>query len=630
MIKRYRSFSEDFLLESILKESVLYFSPKIKSMLKNINSDIASSLLDIEMTDIKPDVSFVDIDNKDGYFSFNTMRNATNILNNKDYEHLLFIKDVPGERSDDKARRERLIKDIYNHNTLSDIFKKSINPVRIGKFINKVLPGKFNSSQIEEFVNLFKSQLEKLGERFELVEGDDIATWYKSENYAEVKGTLGNSCMANKRSDVFKLYTSNKEVCRMLVLFENNQVIGRALVWKLSEIKAYGRQLPDNLYFMDRQYTIKESDVPKFRKYAKDNGWVYKTNNNHHSLEMVTYEEDDFRATLSVQVETEPDKFPYMDTFRRFNPVDKLLHNDEEDSSDYEGDYILDHTDGTYRLIEGGVWSEWLGRMIPEYSAVWSDYADSHLDRNSAIYVDEGSRRYHGWYPEGCDDLVYDEYSDMTIHIDDSVYSEAYGHSIYEGSAVEVIRRIDSDGEPMGADSNWYHKDDDDILYIGDVSKLTWFKRLSNSWGRWDDYSYALASLFTENYKGDKIIERFAITTYKVVDSEEDSIDIKNITEYLTDIDSDLLGYSIDKNDSRVVDKFEYYDEIEELLTQINSKANSEYNKVEQELLGGGQLRLVFDEEDKANHKDMLENKLNRLKEKISDIDNGYFVDKLD
>jgi hypothetical protein len=38
---------------------------------------------------------------------------------------------------------------------------------------------------------------------------------------------------------------------------------------------------------MDRQYTSKDSDVIKFKNYAKDKGWAYKANNNHHSLEPI-------------------------------------------------------------------------------------------------------------------------------------------------------------------------------------------------------------------------------------------------------------------------------------------------------------------------------------------------------
>jgi hypothetical protein len=633
MLNKYNQFKLELLLENVVNESIIYFSPNFRKLLSKIeDNEIAKELLEIEVTDVKPDITMVDLDpEKDDYLTFTTMRNAIKLLDGQ-YDHIKEIENEPKIDSQwsNKNSRIDLINQIYNHSSLYNLFKKSRNPVRIGKFVNKVIPSKYDSKQIEEFVNRLKSKREQTGERFEIVEGDDIAFWYKTENYAEVKGNLGNSCMREKPSSFFEIYTENPQVCRMLVLLEGDELIGRALIWKLSYIKAYGKELPEELYFMDRQYTIKESDVDKFRAYADENGFIYKTNNNHHSLEPVTYKGETFNATLRVDVKSSSyDRYPYMDTFRRFNPSDKSLHNDDEDSSDYEGDYILDHTDGTYREIEGGVWSEWHDRRLREEDAVWSDWADSYLDRDSDIYVNDGSSRYHGWYPDGCDDLVYDEWNDITIHMDDSVYSEAYGYSLEAGSAVEVIDRIDSDGEPRGADSNWYHKDDDDILYIGgDISKLTWFKRLSDSWSGWDDYSYALSSLFTENYKGDKIIERFAITTYKVIDSKEDSVDIENITEYLTDLDADLLGHSIDKNNSRVVDKFEYYDEIEELLAQLYSKVNSEYNKTQQELSGGGQLRLVFDEDDKAKYKNMLENKLNRLKEKISDIDDGYFVDR--
>ena len=113
---------------------------------------------------------------------------------------------------------------------------KSRNEVGIGRFVNKLAPGKYNSKQIEEFINQFKSQLEKAGEVFDLVEGEDISKYYWYENYKEMSGTLGNSCMAKKR-DLFEIYTQNQDVCKMLVLLEDDMVIGRALVWKLASVR---------------------------------------------------------------------------------------------------------------------------------------------------------------------------------------------------------------------------------------------------------------------------------------------------------------------------------------------------------------------------------------------------------
>jgi hypothetical protein len=104
--------------------------------------------------------------------------------------------------------------------------------------------------------------LEKAGEYFDLVEGDDIEHWYWYENYKENSGTLGSSCMAQKRN-LFSIYTQNQDVCKMLILKEDDKIIGRALVWKLASIKHMRKDIEGVEYFMDRQYTIKDSDVKK-------------------------------------------------------------------------------------------------------------------------------------------------------------------------------------------------------------------------------------------------------------------------------------------------------------------------------------------------------------------------------
>ena len=82
-----------------------------------------------------------------------------------------------------------------------------------------------------------------------------------------------------RKLGLFKIYTENPDVCKMLILIEDDKLIGRALVWKLSSIKIYGKDPVQDSWFMDRQYTIKDSDVEKFRNYAKEKGWIYKSSN---------------------------------------------------------------------------------------------------------------------------------------------------------------------------------------------------------------------------------------------------------------------------------------------------------------------------------------------------------------
>jgi DNA-binding LytR/AlgR family response regulator len=623
MLKKYNQFKEDFLLESI-NESVIYFSPNFRKLLSKIeDNDIAKDLLEVEVTDIKPDVTFIDLDpEKDDYLSFTTMRNAIKVIDDG-YSHLKEIENEPTDTDafSNKESRISLINQMYSHSRLSDIFKKSRNPLRIGKFVNKVLGNtKYNSTQVEEFVNKLRASKEQSGERFLIVEGDDIAFWYKSENYAEIKGHLGNSCMREKPSSFFEIYVKNPEVCRMLVLLEDDKLIGRALIWKLSYAKSYGKNIEDGIYFMDRQYTTKDSDVDKFRSYAVENGWAYKSNNNHHSLETITYNDETFNCTMSVNIkDLSYDRYPYMDTFRRYSSSSDTLFNDEEDSSDYEGDYILDHTDGTYREIEGGVWSNWHDRMLPEDSAVWSDWADSYLDSESAIRVEDGSRRNHGWYPEDCDDIVYDEWNEFYLHVDDSVYSDNYGYPIEASSAVEVIDDIDeSDGEPRGYDSNWYHEDDKDLIYLGgDIQKMSWFKRLSDKWSAWDDYSYAIGTLFTKNYQDNWILSAYEIGVYKVIDNDE--------IEYLTKLDAKTLGISIEEGNVIFMDNFEYHELIEDILPKLKSELESKLKSINDTIEGKGQLTIPF--EDDKEYKTRLTQRASSIEERISEIEDGLFID---
>jgi hypothetical protein len=619
MLKRYNEFSGEFLLESAINESVIYYSPALRSSLKAIsrNDEIAIDLLNAEATDVKPDITFVDLD-KEGYISFTTMRNALKIINDLGYNHLNIDKE-----SSDRDRRKRLINDIHNHSSLSSVFTKSRNPLKIGKFVNKVIPGKFKDKDIEAFVNKFKANLENTGEIFQLVYGDDIAHWYNSENYQKEEGQLGNSCMRYKGPKTFEIYTKNPEVCKMLVLIENNQLIGRALVWKIESVKA-DQDLPGELYFMDRQYTIKESDVDKFRNYADEKGWAYKTNNNHGSLYNITYKGKSFKADMKVKLKEVGnsyyyDKYPYMDTFRRYDPTTGILVNDDSESVEYQGQYLLHDTSGGYSEIEGGVWSEWHDARIPENESVWSDWADSYIHRDRSTYVEHGSRRYHGWYPDDAEDIVYDEWSDISIHVDDSVYSSVYGYNILAENSIEAISDVDYDGDPDIDTDSFYHVDDNDLVYQEDYSNSQWYQVLSDRFSKWDDYKAAVGRLFDINYKGQHILKQFAIEEYKVLEPKDDSVDIAGI-EYLTKLDAEILGYDIDENLVRKTDKFEYYKDIETLISFIYKRAEAIKEKTIDE------LKEITNDDDSGMKAEKAK-KISYLDEKLDDINSGIFID---
>lgn len=621
MLLKYSKFLNESILESVVNESIIYFSPDFRKSLKRVKGNkIATDLLDSEATDIKPDVTFINLDDKEGYISFTTMKNAWKRLSEK-YPNVEYIT------SDEVDKKDRIsVADQIYLRDAQDVYSKSRNPLKIGKFVNKVLPGKYNSQDIEEFTNKFKAGIDNAKEKFVIVEGSDIAKWYSGKNYKEISGQLGNSCMRNSSPTTFEMYVDNPDVCRMLILVEDDKLIGRALIWKLKSITSYNKKdVPKEGYFMDRQYTIKDSDVDKFKNYAKENGWFYKTRNNHHTLGLVSYKEDYFDAQMEVEVESKDySRYPYMDTFRLYNPNTGLLYNNDDESEENQGMYLLSDTGGGYDEVSSGVWSSWYERNIPEDEAIWSDWADSYLQRDDAINVDAGSYRNHGWYPTDCEDIVYDEWNDISIHIDDAVYSENYGYWILSEKAIQIISEVNEDGDVEVNEDHWYHEDDDDVVSQSEYDDTYWFRRLSESFSNWYDYGIE-SSLLTKNYDNEYILKLFRIDEYKVKSQKENSIGLS--IDYLTELDADVLGYEIDKEEKRVTDKFEYFYNNEEILESIYKRYNSEISRLSDILLGKGQQRIEFPGDNKEEIEESLKTKLLEMQIGLEDITNGVFID---
>ena len=465
-MKRY----EDFILGKNICESSLYISPELDDLLSGIDSPIAKDLLSMAGTDIKPDVTFLDTSEREGEITFATMRNAKKRLEELYHGDPEFVKSI----EDPESRGHKGPGDVFWAKAAAKViqtqhpefWKASRNPARIGRLIGQIFPGKYSNPDIEKFVNQFKAAAKK-EESFIMAEGEDIAKWYWHENYLKVDGDLGRSCMAKKKG-LFGIYVENPEKVRLLVLLEDGKVKGRALVWKLDSNK-HGIE-----YYMDRQYTIEQPDVEKFRKFAKDKGWAFKAGNNHHST-IVTFNGTDMGIELTVTLkQMEYDEFPYMDSFKRFDPASAMLHNDDDRDEGFEGQYILDDTGGGYTEIESGVWSEWHGRNINRDEAVWSDpYDDYILDRH-AVYV-EG----RGYFHEDDDCLVYCEWDDRTLHEDDCRWSEEGREWINRNRAVRGIYKIDEEGN---IEKDWYDERDDALKIDTD---MRWYQVLSSKNTDW-------------------------------------------------------------------------------------------------------------------------------------------------
>ena len=568
MLSKYNEFLLEKLVDAI-NESIIYYSPPFRKILKKVKSDISKDLIELENKDVKDDITFIDLDQQIGYISFTTEKNARKSLSIKydpdKYPHIYNMFDKPFDGMSDT------LFDINN-----DIWTKSRNPLKLGRFINKVLPGKYSAKQIEEFTNKFKAVLDGSSEKFILVSGNDIAYWYDSGNYYSQESTLGSSCMRDEGAKTFEIYTNNPEVCQMLCLVDEieddsgepaTKLKARAIVWKVTKTKGtdhVGRsdETPFE-FFMDRQYTIHDSLVEKMKNYAKEKGWGYKTNNNHHSFSSVTVGDNNIQAKMEVKVKPidgkndfKYERYPYMDTFRRYDPNTGVLYNDNDEDTINSGQYLLEDTDGGFDEINAAKnYSEWYDRYLSEDDAIWSDPLEDYLPQDEAVLVEVGSRNRRGWYPTEYDDIVYDEFKERYMHVNDAVFSDSYGYYILADESISIVSSINQSTGDCNREDYYIHEEDTSgYVSYSDVDHMVWFKSISSK-DYWDRHSGIKKSLLCRNWDSDWIILQFKIEVYKLANPV-------GKLEYMTEMDAKLLELDIDTMDNRDTDSWTYTEEL--------------------------------------------------------------------
>ena len=359
MIKSFNEFNR-------IDESVLYYAPPFREqleILKKSGSDIASKLLELEMEDLPTDITFVNSAEDVGYLTFHPMAKAIEKIRktyspgDDDSEDPLDLQANPNKKYHDTIYNNEI-----NGTTYMSIYTGNKNAIKIGKFIKKVVPTT-TDVQIEDFVNELKAVQDNLKEKIELVSGDDIAKWYRSENCYS-GGSLGNSCMVNK--DFFDIYTQNPETVNLLIMKSGDKIVARALVWKLKDTKP---QLGFT-YYMDRIYTVKDHQEKVMMAFAEKQGWAYRTPGTSNWNKSLIYQGKKHQdVKMSVQIKKlKYEKYPYMDTFSRYDYVTGLLWNDQDKNQKTRG-HILTSTHGDFNKgYDRGLirrWGDYFGLNIP-------------------------------------------------------------------------------------------------------------------------------------------------------------------------------------------------------------------------------------------------------------------------
>ena len=225
--------------------------------------------------------------------------------------------------------------------SLDDSTAKSTE-IKFGRFLNKVLTEiqkdnqylKFNAKDIETFVNLYKAHNafdRNAFEYFKVVEGEEIKKWYLETTYAKGCGTLNNSCMRlDKCQEYFDIYTNTENKVKMLILTNNDKLIGRCLLWETDKGK-----------YMDRVYA-NDHIQNLFKKWAEENDY-----------NLTHYRNSQSNEQLTTKIKVDFNKpFPYLDSFRFMTFDQKDQKNTatlytQEPRGRY---FLLNETNGTFQL----------------------------------------------------------------------------------------------------------------------------------------------------------------------------------------------------------------------------------------------------------------------------------------
>lgn len=227
--------------------------------------------------------------------------------------------------------------------------------IKVGRFIKRFLSKNafeefgINDSDVEKFVNYYKSYFNYDPKKLIVIEGEDIKKYYLEDNYFRPDGcrygSLWNSCMRQPDRNKFMTLYSVNPVKMLVLLTDDGQVRARALLW--DEIKEFNS---NNVYkFMDRIYTVYDHDVDIFKKWAKDNGYLTKWEQNAKSELYVDIDGNPERKHLYVILENHNlSYYPYLDTFKFYDTYKGRFSN----SQNYNFDYVLVQSSGRVQREE--------------------------------------------------------------------------------------------------------------------------------------------------------------------------------------------------------------------------------------------------------------------------------------
>lgn len=390
MITSYSDFLTESMLQDMVMESVVVYSPRFKEALGLIDSPVARAIEDMEGEDMDVKSNYFDLGDDRDHMTFvsdlkarkmeaddfvainptsmtvwrllspdDPVSDIASALGFGEGRDFSFVSGLHNPSEDEVGRIAGKTVDMAGRVWArvefprgSSILRKaclvqvqpqwhrdrqSIRAGRGARALALVGGHKFTDRQIDEFSDKWKATWDRMRDAFrnvEVVSGEDIAFWYDQVNYlhGQKKGTIGDSCMASKPDDFFDIYAKNPDRVSMVILRaaeDRTKIRARAIVWRLDH--------PSGWTFMDRIYFTDQSEMQLLRDYARTQGWHYKKSNDNDERADVVGPNglETPGAYMVVRLPRQNlSRYPYMDTM-------KYLDDREWNSTDRERPCIL-------------------------------------------------------------------------------------------------------------------------------------------------------------------------------------------------------------------------------------------------------------------------------------------------
>lgn len=211
-----------------------------------------------------------------------------------------------------------------------------------GKLIQALFPA-MNTDTVSEIASILALELRKLQEidTSNIEISDCPSDIYKMTHHQS--GSIGSSCMADKPSYMFNIYSDLD--CKIAYLLDDDDLlIGRALLHENVTMNN------ENIKLMDRIYYTNNNILIQFIKYARQHGY-YKKETQSLSCKNYIAPNGDIveHPVLSIDAKNlqgRYEKVPYIDTFKYYHKQSAILCN-EYSNGEEDAATTFDETNGS-------------------------------------------------------------------------------------------------------------------------------------------------------------------------------------------------------------------------------------------------------------------------------------------